>query len=597
MTHPASSAIAYTLSFPDLAGHRIHITMDIAQPDPQGQQFFLPAWIPGSYLIRDFSRQIEQIQAFANGHPVNISKKGDHEWVCAPCSGPLQLKYVVYAWDLSVRAARVDDNYAFFNGTSVFLGAHGQEDAPHTVTLEAPAQHPDWQVYTSLPCASDHPQAAQRHQFGAYAAPDYDALIDHPFLLGTPLVSTFEVHGALHELIFTQPVPDLDLPRITADVKKICATQIEMFTPEQPQAPFLDSADRYSFITLVTEDSYGGLEHRSSTALMIPRHQLPTTAQAERPVSKGYQSFLGLVSHEYFHTWNVKRIKPSAFSPYDLLRPNHSHLLWVFEGFTSYYDDLFVWRAGAIDKRAYLDRLEQIIEHVYRGSGRFKQSIAQSSYEAWTRFYKQDENSPNAIVNYYTKGALVAMGLDFTLQKRSNGRYSLDDVMRYLWQHYGKNYYQGQPKGIDETQMPALIEAATGIDCSDYIEQYAYGCTDLPLQELFAEQGIDIQWRTRSQHPSLDALIEARPEGLHLRTVYEQGAAHRAGLSAGDIIVAINQLRTQNNSQLEQVLGTLSADQEVRIHYFRDGVLGACTLRLFPAPHDKCVLSEKDKTA
>lgn len=585
-------AIEYKLSFPDLAGHRIHVQMTIPAPQPQGQKLFLPAWIPGSYLIRDFARQIERISAHANGHPVDIRKITDHEWQCAPCTGPLTLSYVLYAWDLSVRTARVDNQYAFFNGTSVFLGAAGHEDRTHHMVLTAPNTQSQWQVYTSMPCAQAHPQAAQRHGFGAYEAHDYDALIDHPVLLGEPVVSTFTAYGGLHELVFTTPVPGLDLERITQDVEKICRAQIELFEPEQPEAAFLDSADRYTFITLVTENSYGGLEHRSSTALMIPRRNLPTKSQAQAPVDADYQSFLGLVSHEYFHTWNVKRIKPAVFSPYDLLRPNHTHLLWVFEGFTSYYDDLFTWRAGTISKRSYLDRLQKIITHVHQGAGRFKQSIAASSFDAWTRFYKQDENSPNAIVSYYAKGALVAMGLDFTIQARSDGRRSLDDVMRYLWQHFGKDYYRGTPKGIGEDEMPALIEAATGVDCSDYIARYAYGCDDLPLKELLAGQGIALQWQTQNNHPGLQARIEARPDGLYLGTVHEQGAAHLGGLSAGDMLVAIDGLRVHTQQQLDEVLGAYEADATVTIHAFRDGVLQTCAVRLFPAPHDQCVLSE-----
>src|SRR5690625_2738164 len=242
MSHSSSMNIEYHLSFPDLAGHRIHVKMTIPKPDPQGQRFFLPAWIPGSYLIRDFSRQIEEITASSNDHPVDIQKYKDHEWVCAPCNGPLTLEYVVYAWDLSVRAARVDDHYAFFNGTSVFLAAKGHTQNKQVVILQAPSQHPDWQVFTSLPCAKEHSQAAQRHQFGAYIAKDYDALIDHPFLLGQPIVSTFHAHGALHELVFTQPVPNLDIERVTADVKQICEAQIELFEPEDKYVPFLDSA-------------------------------------------------------------------------------------------------------------------------------------------------------------------------------------------------------------------------------------------------------------------------------------------------------------------------------------------------------------------
>src|SRR5690606_31502318 len=220
---------------------------------------------------------------------------------------------------------------------------------------------------------------------------------------------------------------NLDMDRIAADVKKICEAQIEFFEPDTKRAPFLDSSDRYVFMTMVTGDGYGGLEHRSSTALMAARKDLPTLGQEKAPSS--YETFLGLVSHEYFHTWNVKRIKPAVFAPYDLMRENHTRLLWVFEGFTSYYDDLMLLRAQVISLEDYRRLLSKVIGGVHRTSGRLKQSVAESSFDTWTRFYKQDENSPNALVSYYSKGSLVALGLDITIRERSGDKYSLDDVM------------------------------------------------------------------------------------------------------------------------------------------------------------------------
>lgn len=561
--------ITYRLRFDDLSGHRIHVHLHVPQPDPKGQQVFMPAWIPGSYLIRDFSRQVESIQAFSQSQPIAIKKIANHQWRCAPTDGSLDIEYVIYAWDLSVRSAHVDDSHAFFNGTSIFLGVEGQEQQPCLVHLSPPPSQNDWKVYTSMPEASDHPEGASRHGFGMYSAPDYDALIDHPFELGTPQYIAFDAYGAKHELVFTGLAPHLDLERIASDVKKICEAQIALFEPESLYAPFLDSSDRYVFMTMVTGDGYGGLEHRSSTALMAARNDLPTLGADPTVKSKGYQDFLGLVSHEYFHTWNVKRIKPAAFAPYRLLEENHTSLLWVFEGFTSYYDELMMWRADVIDEETFLNRQAATITQVLKNGGRLKQSTAESSFDTWTRFYKQDENSPNALVSYYSKGALVALALDLYIQQQSQNTHSLDDVMRLMWQRYGRDFYRGSPIGIAENAMPELIMEATGVDVSDYIARYAEGREDPPLAALFAAQGIQLQAKASSNTPSLGLRLKEQGSELHIATVYEHSAAHQAGLSAGDIIIAMDSIRILNQNQLHQRLGFYQAGDKVKLHIFR----------------------------
>ncbi|MEJ2921568.1 peptidase M61, partial [Bordetella avium] len=436
--------VIYRLEPHDPAGHRYRITLGVARPDPNGQLLSLPAWIPGSYLIRDFSRQIETLSARAGGRPVAVMKRDNHTWQAAPCEGPLVIDYTVYAWDLSVRGAHLDESHGFFNGTSVFLRVHGQDDQPCLLDLAPPPGIAGWKVYTSLREARGR-LGARRHGFGRYEAPDYDALIDHPVEMGTPQVARFTAHGAEHELVFTGVAPRLDLARIAQDVQKICETQIAFFEPRSRRAPFLDSADRYVFMTMVTGDGYGGLEHRASTALMTSRKDLPVLGQQGQ--GEGYRSFLGLVSHEYFHTWNVKRIKPAAFAPYNLAQPDLTRLLWIFEGFTSYYDDLLLLRAGVITRDDYLRLLSKTITSVMRSPGRHKQSVADSSFDAWTRYYKQDENSANALVSYYTKGSLVALGLDLLIRQDSGGSHSLDDVMRLLWQRYGRGVYSGRGPG------------------------------------------------------------------------------------------------------------------------------------------------------
>lgn len=591
-----NDVLTYSVTPHDPTGHRLKINLHLNTPNPDGQEFFMPAWIPGSYLIRDFARQVETITAKCNAKPVRITKTGNHTWQCAPCDGALTLEYIVYAWDLSVRSAHVDETHAFFNGTSVFLGATGHTDTPCQVLLCPPPHTSEWKVYTSLPLATEHGKAAKRHGFGMYEAPDYDALIDHPIEMGTPQVVAFEVYGTLHEMVFTGRVPNLDLERIAADTKKICEAQIALFDPDTYAAPFLDSADRYVFMTMVTGDGYGGLEHRASTALMTSRRSLPVRGQTE--ADPGYQDFLGLVSHEYFHTWNVKRIKPQAFAPYRLTEENHTRLLWVFEGFTSYYDDLMLCRAGVLSEADYLKRLGKVISHVHQAPGRLKQSVAESSFDTWTRFYKQDENSPNALVSYYTKGSLVALGLDLIIRKNTDNEHSLDDVIRLMWQRFGRDFYKSgtdrDTVGIKEDDMPALIQEATGVDTSEFIERYAYGCDELPLDELLGHAQISIERRRSTQLPSLDVRLKESTTSLTVATVYEAGAAHQGGLSAGDELLAIDGLRVNNNATLEQVLNRWQPGDSVEVHVFRRDELRAFTVSLAAPAENEFTLQKAD---
>ncbi|NYT63285.1 M61 family metallopeptidase [Alcaligenaceae bacterium] len=582
-------SILYSVTPFDPAGHRLKVRLTIQAPDPRGQELTLPAWIPGSYLIRDFSRQVETITAHSGNQTVAIKKTGNHTWLCAPCPGPLVLDYSVYAWDLSVRGAHVDESHAFFNGTSVFLGVIGQTQQPCHVEICPPPHTQSWKVYTSLPEAQGHTKAASRHGFGMYLAPNYDALIDHPFELGTPQVVSFTAHGALHEMVFTGVAPNLDLDRIAADTQKICAAQITLFEPETQAVPFLDSSDRYVFMTMITGDGYGGLEHRASTALVASRHDLPALGLTN--AGEGYQTFLGLVSHEYFHTWNVKRIKPASFAPYDLSRENHTQLLWVFEGFTSYYDDLMLLRSGVITEADYLRLIGKVISNVQRTAGRLKQSVADSSYDAWTRYYKQDENSPNALVSYYTKGSLVAMGLDLVIRQASAGARSLDDVMRLLWQRYGRDFYRGLGSGVPEDTMPALVQEATGIDVADFIARYAYGCEDVPLESLLAEQGIALTWKPLPAPVTLDARLRTSNGSTSLATVYEGGAAHMAGLSAGDTLVAINGLQVTDGTSLERLLRAYQPGSSITMHVFRRDELRAFELILNAPAATECTLA------
>jgi predicted metalloprotease with PDZ domain len=567
MPHAPEQAIHYRIVASDLAAHLFEVTLTVATPAADGQLFTLPAWIPGSYMLREFARNIVQIRAEADGRQVALAKLDKHSWQATPCAGALTLRYEVYAWDLSVRAAHLDQSHGFFNGSSVFLRVAGHDHLPQVVDIARPEQPgcKTWRVATALP-----ELAAQRYGFGTYIAADYDELIDHPVEIGNFELASFDAHGVPHDIVVSGRVPNLDMERLTADLKALCQTQIAFFEPESRHAPMA----RYVFLTLAVGDGYGGLEHRASTALICSRNDLPVKSTPPNEMSDGYRTFLGLCSHEYFHTWNVKRIKPAAFVPYALEAESYTSLLWLFEGFTSYYDDLMLVRSGLIDEAAYLKLLGKTIDKVLRGSGRHKQSVADSSFDAWTKYYRQDENAPNAIVSYYTKGALVALALDLTIRQQTHEAKSLDDVMLALWQRYGRDFYSaGQVRrGVGEAELLALFDEVSGLKFKRFFARHVHGTEDLPLAKLLAPFGVSLSDQRQPAKASLEVRAVRDGADCKLANVYEGGAAHRAGLSAGDLLVAIDGLRVSMSnagSNLDTLLGRYRVGDTVTIHAFR----------------------------
>ena len=583
------TAIHYTIVPKDLAAHLFGVSVTVQSPAAEGQIFALPAWIPGSYMIREFARNIVQIRAESNGKKLPLKKLDKHTWQAASCDGALTLHYEVYAWDLSVRAAHLDQTHGFFNGTSVFLRVAGQENVPHIVDIRRSedAVSKSWRVATALPELK-----AKRYGFGTYFAADYDELIDHPVEMGTFELATFKAHGVPHDIVITGRVPNLDMARLTADLKKICAAQIAFFEPVSKRAPM----QRYVFLTLAVGEGYGGLEHRASTALICARADLPVLGQPE--MSDGYRTFLGLCSHEYFHTWNVKRIKPAVFAPYELDHEVYTSLLWLFEGFTSYYDDLMLVRSGLIDEAAYFKLVAKTINSVLRGSGRNKQSVAESSFDAWVKYYRQDENAPNAVVSYYTKGSLVALALDLTIRAETKGRQSLDDVMRALWDRYGRDFYsEGGGQGVTEAAVEALFDEVTGLKLKRVLERYVRGVEDLPLAKLFAPFGVSLVDNRKNDKPGLGMRCTREGNDCKVANVYEGGVAHRAGVSAGDVLLALNGLRV-TAANLDGLLARHRVGDEVALHVFRRDELMrfAVTLAADQAPQISLVSQLKPVT-
>lgn len=576
----------YRINPVDPHAHLFEVELTISDPEPSGQRLALPAWIPGSYMIREFARHVVSIEARASGRTVALTKVDKHCWQARRCSGPLMVRYRVYAWDLSVRGAHLDATHGFFNGTSVFLAVVGQEDRRCEVELLAPPEPlaTEWKVATTLPRAG-----AADFGFGRYAAADYDELIDHPVEMGRFTLASFKAAGARHDIAITGQ-HDTDTDRLTSDLSRVCALQAKLFEPRGGRAPF----ERYLFQLMAVGDGYGGLEHRSSTALIAKRTDLPWEAMNGMP--EGYRRLLGLCSHEYFHAWHVKRIKPAGFVHHDLRSESYTRLLWLFEGFTSYYDDLMLRRAAVLPTGDYLDALAGTIASVMRSPGRRVQSVADSSFDAWIKYYRQDENSPNAIVSYYAKGALVALALDLTIRTETNGQSSLDDVMRLLWQRFGRHFYDDSGRisataqGVAENEMPALIAEATGIDLSAQLRQWVDGTADLPIARLLEKVGVSLTLR-RADHAGAAIGIRVSDAGARVKvsTVYSNSPAQRAGLSAGDELVAIDGLRA-DSAGLKAALSRRRSGSRIELHAFRRDELMRFELEIGEAPESEAKL-------
>ncbi|EEA02979.1 peptidase M61 domain protein [Burkholderia sp. H160] len=564
--------IRYTIVPGNPAAHLFEVTVTVADPDPAGQRFMLPVWIPGSYMVREFARNIVTLRAVNDaGRKVRVEKIDKHTWQAAPVKGALTLRYEVYAWDMSVRAAHLDDTIGFFNGTSVFLSPLGHEDAQCVVDIQKPqgAAYRGWRVATALPEA----RGTKRYGFGEYRAQNYDELIDHPVTLGKFALATFDAHGAPHDVVIGGRVIGLDMERLCKDLKRICETQIALFEPRTKKAP----VERYVFMTQAVTDGYGGLEHRASTALICNRTDLPV--QGREAMSEGYRTYLGLCSHEYFHTWNVKRIKPAVFAPYDLSVENYTSLLWLFEGFTSYYDDLILVRSGVISPDDYFGLLGKVIGGVQRGNGRLKQSVAESSFDAWVKYYRQDENAPNAIVSYYTKGSLIALAFDLTIRAQTGNRKSLDDVMRLLWKRFGRDFYQGKPVGVDESEIEAIFAEASGAQLAELFAEGVRGTRDLPLDTLLAPFGVTLAPDLdKNGKPSLGVRLRGGAD-CTLATVHEGSAAQKAGLSAGDVLIALDGLRVTGGN-IDALLSRYQPGAKVDVHAFRRDELRVTQVKL-----------------
>ncbi|MBW9269007.1 MAG: PDZ domain-containing protein [Candidatus Thiodiazotropha sp. (ex. Lucinisca nassula)] len=577
--------IDYRLKLHSPYSHIFEVELTIQNPDPDGQVVYLPAWIRGSYLIRDYARHIVSIEANTGGEPLTLSKLDKQSWQVESAKQALTINYQIYAWELTVRSAHFDNTHAYFNGPALFLAVRGQELMPCRLEIVAPKFKPqnEWRVAFSL-----KPEQIDEQGFGTYQADDYEALIDCPGEIGNHSESRFELAGCNHRFVVSG-VKRFDHEKLCSHLIRICEKQVELFG----ELPVQD----YLFLLRVVNDGYGGLEHKNSTSLIFPRDDLP--AKRDSKITSGYRRLLALCSHEYFHLWNVKRITPKVFLEQSTQQEVYTRQLWVFEGITSYYDELMLVRSGVISKQDYFEMLAETVTRVMRGSGRLKQTLEESSFDVWTKFYKQDENAPNAIVSYYAKGALFALLLDLTIRLKSSGRFSLDQVMREMWLRYGK-----QRRGVPENGIEKVVADVTSLDLQSLFDLGLRSTVELPLNDCLSEFGVVMKLlpaktfddkggvlrdkeREQQSYMGIGAKWTSENSGIKVQQVFDDGAAQRAGISAGDEIVAVDGLR-MTAKQFDNYILDSDAGDEIEVHLFRRDQLMSLVLRPQLAAFDTC---------
>ena len=538
-TRPTAPGIHYRVEVLNLHAHLFGITLTIAAPAAQ-QVLRLPVWIPGSYLVREFAKNLQNLVCQQGKKTLAAQQTDKATWAvdCAP-DKPLVVRYEVYAFDNSVRTAWLDATRGFFNGTSLCLLVDGQQHQAHALELVATESIAHWSVATGATA-----QKTNKQGFGTYTSPDYDTLVDCPFEMGPFWSGSFTACGIPHRFVVAGAPPSFDGDKLLADTQAICEAEIRFWHGDaiknnsstrkngegQGPIPFKD----YVFMLNAVGDGYGGLEHKNSTALICKRADLPrlprtTLAPTTHKQPEGYTTLLGLISHEYFHTWNVKRLRPAELATYDYTQENYTELLWFFEGFTSYYDDLLLRRAALIDNATYLKLVTKTINGVAQAPGRKVQSVAQASFDAWIKYYRQDENTANATISYYTKGSLVALCLDLTL--RAEGKTMLDAVMRALWTRC-----QGGP--MTEQDLLAVLAQLAGRSFAPDITRWVHGTADLPLQALLERHGVQIHHEPDQVAQQLGLRVK-ESGGLFIHQVLRGGVAEKAGFASGDEWIAV----------------------------------------------------------
>lgn len=571
-----AASIDYRISFADAANHYINVDMTINDVSGDETTLMMPTWTPGSYLMREYARNIDGISAVnANDKPLTLVKESRNRWqLSGSANGKIVVSYRLYCHEMSVRTNWVDADLAILTGAATFLTVPERRNRTHSVSLDLPKT---WKQGVS--------SLTENEQGKKWTAVTFEQLVDNPIIAGNPITKDFEAGGLPHQLVSLGDTSLWELDKAASDVQKIVAEHQRMFSG----APY----DDYKFLNMITEGR-GGLEHDNCTLLMTSRWNF-------RDEEK-YEDWLSLVSHEFFHTWNVRRLRPAGIWQYNLEKENYTPSLWIAEGITSYYEDVALARAGLIDRDGYLKRFSKVIKSLQTANGRQIQSLTDSSHDTWIKFYRPDENSKNSRVSYYVKGAVVGFLLDAKIQESTDGSKTLDDVMRNMFQNFAGK------QGYSEQDFRNEASAVAGIDLTDWFNQTIDGTSELNYQPAFDYYGLKFDDKNAKKEsdksatekdeqgtkgekedsdkddqdkPKLDVGITFSSSSTNptISGIRSQSAAFMAGLNVGDEVVAVNGYRT-NKTNWESQLEAFATDQNVELTVARRGQLKPFRLQL-----------------
>ncbi len=521
--------------------HLFDVTLHLSEWKDDLLELRFPVWTPGSYLVREYAKHLQDFSATTRSHQqLSWRKVSKNSWqIDTEGASEIEVRYRMFANELTVRTNHLDTTHGYFNGAALFFFVPGWENSPVEVTIVPP--DPNWTVATALPSVPGKPLT--------YRSPDFDTLVDSPFEIGTHQLYSFEVEGKDHDLVVWGR-GNFDAKAAIADTKKIIHTEAQLFG----ELPY----DRYLFILHLSASGYGGLEHKDSCSLNYPRLGFGDRDK--------YHRFMQLVAHEFFHLWNVKRIRPKALEKFNYEREVYTTSLWFCEGVTSYYDILLPLRAGVYDGKAFLKGLSNDLNRYLTTPGRKVQPLGESSFDAWIKLYRRDANSDNAQISYYLKGAVVALMLDLEIRQVTKNQRSLDDVMRQMWQQFGKDEI-----GYSPSQLRQVIESVAGCDFGDFLHHYIHGTRELPLDEYLAPFGLKVESDRGKQPPFLGVRFNS-DQGNTVQFVEFDSPAQKAGIDTGDEILAIDGLRV-SASQWNDRLKDFSPGDTVDISFFHQDEL------------------------
>ena len=549
----SAQTIAYQLRMPKPQNHYFEVEMTLSDFKEKELNLKLPVWAPGSYLVREFSKNLNLVKAFdENGKEIQVVKKTKNTWtVKSNGEKKIKVKYEVYSFELSVRTSFLDLTHGFVSGSCVFMYVDGYKEKKGTLEIVKPTFFKT--ISTALPKASI---SIAKDGSESFEFANYDQLVDCPIEIGNQVVFDFMASGVKHTVAMYGE-GNYDIPSLKRDMAKVIETETAVFG--------VNPNKEYVFIVHNVVEGQGGLEHCNSSTLSVNRWTYG---------GSDYLNFLNLVAHEYFHLWNVKRIRPIELGPFDYDQENYTSLLWVMEGFTSYYDELLLLRAGFYTKEEFLNKLQGSINYVEGSVGSRVQPVAHASFDAWIKAYRPTENSSNTTMTYYTRGYVLGAIFDAMIIDHSKGKQCLDHFLQHLY----KKFYVELNRGFSEAEFKTELEKFTGKNLDDFFKKYINGTEILPYAEVFDKVGLNVKDITTFK-PSLGASVRDEGGKVMVKNVRAGSCAEDAGISVGDEIVGCNGNRV-DQSMFEAMMAGLNTAETAELLLARDEKLFSVKVRM-----------------